>query len=94
MTPTRRRIGFLNELRRLNVAMTRSKKMLVLIGDMNFLSSCQHMDMDDDGNPVYEQSEKQFSDFIQLMLEHVEQGNGELITYQTFLQRVRSIQRS
>lgn len=94
LTPTRRRIGFLNELRRLNVAMTRSKKMLVLIGDMNFLSSCQHMDMDDDGNPVYEHSEKQFSDFIHLMLEHVEQGNGELITYQAFMQRIKSMQRS
>jgi len=73
------RIGFLNELRRLNVAMSRCKKMLILIGDMDFLSSCEHMDADEDGNPVYEMSEKQFSDFIRKVLDDVNKGRGELI---------------
>lgn len=36
------RIGFLSELRRLNVAMSRCKRCLVLIGDMEFLTQCKN----------------------------------------------------
>ncbi len=86
--PNSRRIGFLNELRRLNVAMSRCKKMLVLIGDMNFLSSCEHMDTDDDGQFIYEKSEKQFSDFIKKVLEDVKGGRGEIIGYREFTERL------
>lgn len=85
----KRRIGFLNELRRLNVAMTRCKKMLILIGDMEFLGGCEHCDKDDMGNLIYEKSEKQFSDFINKMVGDVKSGRGDLISYQEFIRRVR-----
>ncbi len=83
----RRRIGFLNELRRLNVAMTRCKKMLVLVGDMDFLSSCRHCDRDEAGEDIYEGSERQFSDFVGKMLSDVDAGRGEHISYRTFMER-------
>lgn len=41
--PEKARIGFLRELRRLNVAMSRCKKTLVLIGDFTFLSTCANV---------------------------------------------------
>lgn len=63
----KQRIGFLKELRRLNVAMSRCKKMLILVGDMDFLTSCKHPD------------EKEFSDFIKLVVESAKQGHGEMI---------------
>lgn len=40
-------IGFLSELRRINVAMSRCKKQLVIVGDFNFLTNCSSM-MEDD----------------------------------------------
>ena len=89
MSPYRRRIGFLNELRRLNVAMSRCKKTLVLIGDMAFLGGCLHCDKDDAGEAIYKKSEKEFSDFINKMLSDVRSGKGELITYQQFLQKMK-----
>lgn len=88
-SPKKRRIGFLNELRRLNVAMTRCKKMLILIGDMEFLGGCEHCDKDDSGHLIYDKSEKQFSDFINKMVSDVKKGRGELISYQEFVRRVR-----
>ncbi len=88
-SPKKRRIGFLNELRRLNVAMTRCKKMLILIGDMEFLGGCEHCDKDDNGNLIYDKSEKQFSDFINKMVNDVKTGRGELISYHEFVGRVR-----
>lgn len=84
-----KRIGFLNELRRLNVAMTRCKEMLILIGDMDFLSSCEHMEEDDYGDPQYDKSEKEFSDFINKMLKDLEDGRGERISYGEFTNRIR-----
>lgn len=83
------RIGFLNELRRLNVAMSRCKKTLVLIGDIEFLSSCEHQDKDEDGNWIYEQSEKEFSDFIKFMVNSVKEGKGELISYSNYIERIK-----
>ncbi len=82
------RIGFLNELRRLNVAMTRPKKTLVMIGDMQFLAGCQFQNVGEDGKKIYEHSEKEFSDFIQTMLEAVESGSGEIIKYNDFRKRI------
>lgn len=87
----RRRIGFLNELRRLNVAMTRCKKTLVLIGDIDFLVSCKHQDADEEGNLIYEQSEKQYSDFIITIVEAIRNGSGELIEYSDFVNRVEGM---
>ena len=83
-SPYRRRIGFLNELRRLNVAMTRCKKMLILIGDMEFLGGCRHCDKDEFGEEIYQKSEREFSDFINKMLDDVRGGSGELMTYRQF----------
>lgn len=88
-SPMRRRIGFLNELRRLNVAMTRCKKMLVLIGDMEFLGGCRHCEKDEMGRDIYDKSERQFSDFINKMLGDVKNGRGELISYQEFVHRLK-----
>lgn len=87
-----RRIGFLNELRRLNVAMSRCKKTLVMIGDMQFLGGCKHTDKDEDGNEIYNQSEKQFGDFIRKMCADVKEKNrGQYFTYQQFLDQCETI---
>lgn len=85
---TMSRIGFLNELRRLNVAMSRCKKTLIMIGDMRFLAGCLYQDVDDMEEPIYEHSEKEFSDFIKKMLDDVNGGRGELISYDEFAQRI------
>ena len=60
------RVGFLRELRRLNVAFTRSTKQLVIVGDMDYLTSCEYVDTK--SNDKYN-SEKEFSDFIRRTLE-------------------------
>ena len=86
--PTMSRIGFLNELRRLNVAMSRSKKTLIMIGDMRFLAGCLYQDVDDMEEPIYEHSEKEFSDFIRKMLDDVKDGRGELVAYDEFARRI------
>lgn len=70
-SPERSRIGFLKELRRLNVALSRPKEQLVFIGDMDFLASCRN------GSGIG--SETEFSAFIRLMMEHARR-NGEIIT--------------
>lgn len=86
----RRRIGFLCELRRLNVALTRAKKTLVLIGDMSFLSECAHIDTDADGNEIYEKSEREFGDFIKKLIEDVSK-HGEIISYNIFKERMLGV---
>ncbi len=86
--PQKKRIGFLNELRRLNVAMTRCKKMLILIGDMHFLSTCENTDFDSMQRPIYDKSEKQFSDFIKKMLIDVINGSGEAMNFAEFNRRI------
>lgn len=79
------RIGFLKELRRLNVAMSRCKKMLILIGDFDFLASCQNEDKGD----MDAYSEKDFSKFICNMLDGVKkEQKGEFLTYQELLTRL------
>ncbi len=42
------RVGFLKELRRLNVAFTRCKKQLVIIGDLDYLQTCMYVERDAD----------------------------------------------
>lgn len=86
--PTMSRIGFLNELRRLNVAMSRCKKTLIMIGDMKFLSGCLYQNTDDEGKEIYEHSEKEFSDFISKMLTDVRGGRGEILKYELFKERI------
>ena len=89
ISPYQRRIGFLNELRRLNVAMTRCKKTLVLIGDMEFLGGCKHRAKDELGNFVDAGSEYEFSQFIKKMVADVRSGRGEVLSYQQFLRKIR-----
>lgn len=70
-SPEQPRIGFLKELRRLNVALSRPKEQLVFIGDMEFLAGCK--------NGSGTGSEQEFSAFIRLMMQHAAKG-GEIIT--------------
>lgn len=44
--PEQARVGFLKELRRLNVAFTRCKQQLVIIGDMEYLLNCEYLEKD------------------------------------------------
>lgn len=85
ISPKRDRIGFLKELRRLNVAMSRGKKQLFLVGDMDFLSSCEKGDCDENGIGL-PGTEKAFSQFIKLMIEDVK-AKGEYLTYSQFKQK-------
>lgn len=79
----RGRIGFLTELRRLNVALSRPKKMLIFIGDIEFLSSCTFGE--GANNP------KEFSDFIRLMKQKVIDGNGQYIYAEKLIDRIGDI---
>lgn len=87
------RIGFLNELRRLNVAMSRCKKILIMIGDFNYLSNCKKEDADHpiyakDGKRVVNGSEAVFSEFIQVMCSSVKEGKGEMIDVPALIKRI------
>lgn len=50
----RNEIGFLNELRRLNVALSRCKSQIVIIGDFDFLTTCTDA-LDDDDEEIREE---------------------------------------
>jgi len=43
-TPDKGRVGFMKELRRLNVAFTRCQKQLVIVGDIDYLTECMNME--------------------------------------------------
>ena len=75
------RIGFLVELRRLNVALSRPKKMLVFIGDMQFLSSCTY--------ECEQNSPKEFSNFIRFMQTKVKEGQGEFMEATTLIEKLK-----
>ena len=83
--PNQGRIGFLNELRRLNVAMSRGKKQMIMIGDMDYLSHCEKMNIID-GEEVYKGSEKEFADFIKTMIKDVKtpNNNSKYLTYEQY----------
>jgi superfamily I DNA and/or RNA helicase len=49
--PESGRVGFMKELRRLNVAFTRCQKQLVIVGDLDYLAECRHMENDADDWP-------------------------------------------
>ncbi len=89
--PERQGVGFLKELRRLNVAMSRCKKALIMIGDMKFLSERQAV-TDKDGNLIMDvtKTEKNFGDFIRYMLNCVSDGAGEIIDVETFSARINA----
>lgn len=80
--PSRERIGFIKELRRLNVALSRCQQQLILIGDLDFFAACEYEDpnqLNEDGKPRAGTSEKEFAAFMQLLLSHLQQGNGQLM---------------
>jgi len=101
LPPHLQRIGFLNELRRLNVAMSRCQQQLIFIGDIRFLQSCEFEETDDYGFPLQDEvgnpmpgtSEKQFSAFIQLMMRHIESGNGQRLSSPTLEQSMAHLER-
>ncbi len=85
------RIGFLKEIRRLNVAMTRPTKMLVMVGDIPFLTGCRSLARDEDGNPTEVQSERRFSAFIRFVVKKVKAGSGEMISYKEYQKRIKGV---
>ena len=91
-----RRIGFLSELRRLNVAMSRCKKLLIMVGDYEYLSTCEksdanHIIRSEDGMQIINGGEATFSEFIRVMVDSVKNGNGEMIDMTSFLSRIGGV---
>jgi len=68
------RVGFLRELRRLNVAMTRAMKQLVLVGDVSTLTQAHDVP---------------FRNMAQALLAHVRE-KGELLSYEECQRRLAS----
>ncbi len=88
-TPDKARVGFMKELRRLNVAFTRCKKQLVIIGDFDYLTSCEYEEIDPDTNqPIPNKSEKDYSQFMQKMVDQAIGGAGEFYYLDEFYQKV------
>jgi superfamily I DNA and/or RNA helicase len=71
------RVGFLDELRRANVAFTRAKKQLVLVGDMHMLLRAE-----DDG----------FRELARSLRDHV-RDTGDVQQYEEFKIRLEGLQR-
>ena len=63
--PEMGRVGFMKELRRLNVAFTRCQKQLVIVGDIDYLTQCMNMEaLKDEGTewPCAHQEETEIID--------------------------------
>ena len=73
-------VGFLKELRRLNVAMSRCKETLIMIGDLRFLRSRRG----DFTNGTGQVSNKKFSAFIDHVIDSMEAGSGDIISINRF----------
>jgi hypothetical protein len=69
-----RRIGFLSELRRVNVAMSRAKMQLIMVGDMETLTSARNAG---------------FRNLAQSMRDYVA-GSGEIVPYSAARGRLRT----
>lgn len=72
---TKRRIGFLKELRRFNVALTRGKKQVIVVGDFEFLQECAYEGEKEDNVST----EKDFGEFVSLMVKRVKEGKGAML---------------
>ncbi len=73
------RIGFMKELRRLNVAFTRCKNQMIVIGDMDFLTTCEYEVLDENGKMVPNQSEKEYAQFMDYFVTEVKNGKGQFM---------------
>ncbi len=75
--PKSKRIGFLSELRRFNVALSRPKKQVVIVGDFKFLMECENdgddvIEDENSDNYSYKPStEKDFGNFVKTMYDEV-----------------------
>jgi len=82
------RVGFMKELRRLNVAFTRCKKQLVIIGDFDYLTTCEYEEIDPETNePVPNKSEKKYAEFIQKMVDQAKSEKGEFYYLDEFYRK-------
>ena len=83
------RVGFMKELRRLNVAFTRCQKQLVIIGDLDYLTSCKYEELDPEtGEPVPNKSEKKYAEFMGKMVTQSKSDKGEFYKYSDFCKAV------
>ena len=78
------RIGFLKELRRFNVALTRCKKQMLVIGDFDFLQECKFEQENENGS-----TEKDFGEFVKLMVQRVKEGKGAIIKSKDILEDLK-----
>ncbi len=69
-----RRVGFLRELRRLNVAITRARQQLVLVGDLDTLTSA---------------TDQGFRELARSLRDYVT-GSGEILPYETARSRLQA----
>lgn len=89
-SPESPRVGFMKELRRLNVAFTRCQKQLVIIGDMDYLTSCEYEEIDQEtGEVVPNKSEKKYSQFMQKILAQSQSDKGNYFTTYEFNQALK-----
>ena len=77
------RVGFLTDLRRLNVALSRCKKTLVIIGDMEYLSGCGFQGLNKSGEYI---DEKPFGEFMQKLLALCDGTRGQRIAAGNLMQ--------
>ena len=94
--PDKQRIGFLSELRRFNVALSRPKKQVVIVGDFEFLKECENEgnvkiddDINDDQYTYKPSTEKDFGEFVKAMYKDVvEDKKGSFIKSKDLYRRI------
>lgn len=87
--PDQARVGFMKELRRLNVAFTRCQVQLVIIGDIDYLTGCRYEMIDQEtGEPVPNQSEKKYAEFMSTVVAQAKSENGEFLQRRELLARM------
>ena len=76
--------------------MSRCKKLLIMVGDYEYLSTCEksdanHIIRSEDGMQIINGGEATFSEFIRVMVDSVKNGNGEMIDMTSFLSRIGGV---